>query len=80
MDQRTLAFAMLYAGSFAGAALSAVLGGVITTPASAQQLYPFASCSQSPPIFEYIYINYAIERGFLKKEGIDESSWASRPD
>jgi ABC-type nitrate/sulfonate/bicarbonate transport system substrate-binding protein len=40
-------------------------------PASAQQLVPFRIGSQSPPIFEYVYINYAINGGFLRKEGID---------
>jgi ABC-type nitrate/sulfonate/bicarbonate transport system substrate-binding protein len=45
--------------------------GVTIAPASAQQLVPFRIGSQSPPIFEYIYINYAINGGFLRKEGID---------
>jgi len=39
--------------------------------ASAQNLVPFKIASQTPPIFEYVYINYAIEEGFLKKQGID---------
>ncbi len=41
------------------------------TVATAQDLIPFRIASQTPPIFEYVYINYAIEAGFLKKEGID---------
>jgi ABC-type nitrate/sulfonate/bicarbonate transport system substrate-binding protein len=45
--------------------------GVAIAPASAQQLVPFRIGSQSPPIFEYVYINYAINGGFLRKEGID---------
>lgn len=40
-------------------------------PAAAQQLIPLRIGSQSPPIFEYIYINYAINGGFLKRQGID---------
>jgi len=39
--------------------------------ASAQQLVPIKIASQTPPIFEYVYINYAIDGGFLKKEGLD---------
>ena len=50
------------------AALSCGLSGDI---AVAQNLVPFRIASQTPPIFEYVYINYAIEGGFLKKEGID---------
>jgi NitT/TauT family transport system substrate-binding protein len=71
MTHGTLALTRTRLRSIAGAALLAALGVVAAMPASAQQLYPFRIGSQSPPIFEYIYINYAIERGFLKKEGID---------
>lgn len=45
--------------------------GATFAPAAAQELVPFRIGSQSPPIFEYVYINYAISGGFLKKEGID---------
>jgi ABC-type nitrate/sulfonate/bicarbonate transport system substrate-binding protein len=45
--------------------------GAISGAVAAQQLVPFKIASQTPPIFEYIYVNYAIEGGFLKKEGID---------
>ena len=57
--------------STGGAAMLAVLGVSMLAPASAQQLQPFRIGSQTPPIFEYMYINYAIEGGFLRKEGID---------
>ena len=51
-------------------AISAVLCTAVSqTPASAQQLTPFRIGSQTPPIFEYVYINYAIEGGFLRKAG-----------
>lgn len=50
-------------------ALIASIGSM--TSASAQQLIPFTVASQTPPIFEYVYINYAINGGFLKKEGLD---------
>lgn len=53
-------------------ALSAVVGALLpAAPAAAQQLTPFRIGSQSPPIFEYVYINYAIDGGFLKKQGLD---------
>lgn len=48
-------------GSIAAGALLAALGGLMAGPASAQQLYPIRIGSQTPPIFEYVYINYAIE-------------------
>lgn len=43
----------------------------IASSATAQTLIPFKIASQTPPIFEYVYINYAIDGGFLKKEGLD---------
>jgi ABC-type nitrate/sulfonate/bicarbonate transport system substrate-binding protein len=55
--------------STVGAVLLVALASV--SQASAQQLFPFRIGSQTPPIFEYIYINYAIEGGFLKSQGID---------
>ena len=42
------------------------LGAIAASPATAQQLVPFRIGSQTPPIFEYVYINYAIEGGFLE--------------
>ena len=54
-----------------GAALLLALAAVTAGSASAQQLVPLRIGSQTPPIFEYIYINYAIEGGFLRKQGID---------
>lgn len=47
------------------------LGTILAGATCAQQLQPFRIGSQTPPIFEYIYINYAIEGGFLKKHGLD---------
>ncbi|MEA2957425.1 MAG: NitT/TauT family transport system substrate-binding protein [Alphaproteobacteria bacterium] len=55
----------------AGTALLLALAAVTAGSASAQQLVPLRIGSQTPPIFEYIYINYAIEGGFLRKQGID---------
>ena len=52
-------------------AVIASISGLAIGTASAQDLVPFKIASQTPPIFEYVYINYAIEGGFLKKEGID---------
>ena len=57
--------------SMVGAALVVALTGATAGAASAQQLVPFRIGSQTPPIFEYIYINYAIEGGFLRNQGID---------
>jgi ABC-type nitrate/sulfonate/bicarbonate transport system substrate-binding protein len=53
------------------AALALVVSGAMAGPALTQDLVPFKVASQTPPIFEYVYINYAIEGGFLKKQGID---------
>ena len=53
------------------AALAVIVSGIAIDTVSAQDLVPFRIASQTPPIFEYVYINYAIESGFLKKEGID---------
>ena len=50
-------------------AMAFLVSGVMMGAASAQDLVPFKIASQSPPIFEYVYINYAIEGGFLKKGG-----------
>jgi ABC-type nitrate/sulfonate/bicarbonate transport system substrate-binding protein len=52
-------------------ALAFLFSGALLAPAVAQQPVPFRIASQTPPIFEYVYINYAIEAGFLKKEGLD---------
>lgn len=54
-----------------GAVLVVALAAMTASSASAQQLVPFRIGSQAPPIFEYVYINYAIEGGFLRKQGID---------
>lgn len=47
------------------------VAAVAASPAAAQQLVPFRIGMQLPAIFEYLYVNYAIESGLLKKEGID---------
>lgn len=52
-------------------ALAFFISAAPLTSASAQQLVPIKIASQTPPIFEYVYINYAIAGGFLKKEGLD---------
>ncbi len=57
--------------SFATAGLALGIGIFGTSTASAQQLVTMRIGSQTPPIFEYLYINYAIEGGFLRKYGID---------
>ena len=66
MFQKTALIRSITAG-----ALLASSGGLMAGPASAQQLHPFRIGSQTPPIFEYVYINYAIDGGFLKKQGLD---------
>jgi ABC-type nitrate/sulfonate/bicarbonate transport system substrate-binding protein len=48
-----------------------LFAALMTGDASAQQLQPVRIGSQTPPIFEYVYINYAIDGGFLKKYGLD---------
>ena len=48
-----------------------VLIAIAAIPASAQQLFPFKIGEQLPAIFEYLYIDLAIDSGLLKKEGID---------
>ena len=53
------------------AVLTLMISGLTISAASAQNLIPFRIASQTPPIFEYVYIDYAIEAGFLKNEGID---------
>jgi ABC-type nitrate/sulfonate/bicarbonate transport system substrate-binding protein len=59
------------AHSALGVALAFLVSGALLAPSSAQQLVPFKIASQTPPIFEYVYINFAIEAGFLKNEGLD---------
>ena len=54
-----------------GFTLVVAITAVSASYVSAQQLVPFRIGSQTPPIFEYLYINYAIDGGFLRKEGID---------
>src|SRR5713101_6589581 len=44
---------------------------IAAIPATAQQPVPFRIGMQLPAIFEYLYINFAIESGLLKNEGID---------
>jgi NitT/TauT family transport system substrate-binding protein len=51
--------------------LGAAFASLIAASASAQPLTTFRIGSQSPPIFEYLYINYAIEGGFLRAQGLD---------
>lgn len=52
-------------------ALLLVCSSATLAPVAAQSLIPLRIGSQTPPIFEYVYINYAIDGGFLKKEGLD---------
>lgn len=51
--------------------LTVVMIGMGSVPASAQNLSTVKIGEQSPPIFEYIYINDAIQGGYFKKQGID---------
>lgn len=57
--------------ALAGPIALALTFGASGSMASADDLVPFRIASQTPPIFEYVYLNYAIDAGFLKKEGID---------
>jgi ABC-type nitrate/sulfonate/bicarbonate transport system substrate-binding protein len=54
-----------------GIALAVALAAIAISPAAAQRLVPFRIGMQLPALFEYLYINYAIESGLLKNEGID---------
>jgi ABC-type nitrate/sulfonate/bicarbonate transport system substrate-binding protein len=54
-----------------GIILVAALTAIAAAPAMGQQLYPFKIGEQLPPLFEYLYIDLAIDSGLLKKEGID---------
>ena len=50
---------------------SAAITAIAGIPAAGQQLVPFRIGMQLPAIFEYLYINYAIDSGLLRNEGID---------
>jgi NitT/TauT family transport system substrate-binding protein len=54
-----------------GIVLAVALAAIAVSPAAAQRLVPFRIGMQLPALFEYLYINYAIESGLLKNEGID---------
>jgi ABC-type nitrate/sulfonate/bicarbonate transport system substrate-binding protein len=59
------------AGSGIFIAAAVVAGAVAISGAAAQQLAPFRIGMQLPPLFEYLYIHYAVESGLLRNEGID---------
>src|SRR5436190_13452562 len=70
MRQREKSF-MLRQGSAAIGVAFAIALAAAAIPAGAQRAVPFRIGMQLPAIFEYLYINYAIESGLLKNEGID---------
>ncbi|TMJ31046.1 MAG: hypothetical protein E6G96_08000, partial [Alphaproteobacteria bacterium] len=70
MRQREKSF-MLRQGSAAIGVAFAIALAAAAIPAGAQRAVPFRISMQLPAIFEYLYINYAIESGLLKNEGID---------
>jgi NitT/TauT family transport system substrate-binding protein len=51
--------------------VAVVLTAIAAVPAAAQQLVPFRIGMQLPPLFEYLYVHYAVETGLLRNEGID---------
>jgi len=62
----------LQRSSVAGAIMLSFAATIIAAfPAVAQQAVPFRIGMQLPAIFEYLYINYAIESGLLRNEAID---------
>jgi ABC-type nitrate/sulfonate/bicarbonate transport system substrate-binding protein len=71
MHQRERNVMMERWGAVLAIVFTVSLGAIAASPAAAQQLVPFRIGMQLPAIFEYLYVNYAIESGLLKKEGID---------
>jgi ABC-type nitrate/sulfonate/bicarbonate transport system substrate-binding protein len=71
MCQRTSGLKLRCTGAAAGLMMAAVVTAISIIPAAAQQLFPFKIGEQLPAIFEYLYIDLAIDSGLLKKEGID---------
>jgi NitT/TauT family transport system substrate-binding protein len=53
---------LMFAVAFTAAALSS---------AAAQPLVPFRIGMQLPPLFEYLYVHFAVESGLLRNEGIE---------
>src|ERR1700737_735086 len=58
-------------GAVLGIVFTVSLGAIAASPAVAQQAVPFRIGMQLPAIFEYLYINYAIESGLWRNEAID---------
>jgi NitT/TauT family transport system substrate-binding protein len=54
-----------------GAIFAVAVNAIAPTPARAQPLYQLKIGEQLPPLFEYLYIDLAIDSGLMKKEGID---------
>jgi ABC-type nitrate/sulfonate/bicarbonate transport system substrate-binding protein len=71
MHQRERNVMMERWGAVLAIVFTVSLGAIAASPAAAQQLVPFRIGMQLPAIFEYLYVNYAIESGILKKEGIE---------
>jgi ABC-type nitrate/sulfonate/bicarbonate transport system substrate-binding protein len=51
-------------------AIAAVSAGSIPLPAVAQPVGQIKFGGQFPPIFEYVYRHYALDDGFLEKQGL----------
>jgi ABC-type nitrate/sulfonate/bicarbonate transport system substrate-binding protein len=71
MYRSTIGAMAAWGRTVAEASFVVALTAMTAGSASGQQLATVRIGSQSPPVFEYLYINLAIEGGFLKKEGID---------
>jgi NitT/TauT family transport system substrate-binding protein len=54
-----------------GAIFAVAANAIGPTTARAQPLYQLKIGEQLPPLFEYLYIDLAIDSGLMKKEGID---------
>ena len=71
MQQRERNLIIERSSAAVGIMLTVALAAIAAIPATAQQPVPFRIGMQLPAIFEYLYINYAIEGGLLKNEGIE---------
>jgi len=71
MHQRERSMPLGRSSAAVGMMFSVAVVLIAAIPAAAQQPVPFKIGMQLPAIFEYLYINYAIDSGLLRKEGID---------
>src|SRR3974390_1034202 len=71
MRQRASGLKARRSSAAVGLVVAAALVAVSTIPVAAQQLFSFKIGEQLPALFEYLYIDLAMESGLLKKEGIE---------